>query len=1119
MSAGLTWLDAFSCEAAFAVLLNVSVKATFLLLFAMLANTLLRREAAALRHRVWCLAFCGLLVVPVLMMLLPSWRMPILPTGLLSVSQSDASASERTASSVADSGSDLAASLGMSGPAQREPQSRLDAKAIPVQHTSQLAQQPSGAEASKVVEKLGAEPLLPGQDVAGPFDVGERFAASPRWAAALMLLWFAGACVTAWPLAMSLLRNRALHLAAQSAEDEAGFEWVQSLSKSLGLRRRVRLLETSRGIAPMTWGFLRPIVLLPIAWREWSRQRCEFVLLHELAHVKRCDVAFQIIARFCCALYWFHPLGWYALRRLRIERELACDDCVLMIGARPSDYARELLDIACLYQSVALPTAVAMAQTTNLEQRILALLDRARPHCPLNHTATRLVLLAATLLITGVTVVRPSERELRANEERKAATEAVRGSTNRPSSSQVKEPPTKLTAEDDPTFHFRGRVLNPDGKPVSGAKLFFVYWIHGSRLYREVKPQAVANADGWFDFTAKRNDVVANAESAYARTFLFPLVAIADGYGFAEQSSAVFETTGQVVARLPPLQREFYNQNYRKAEPVLRLVKDDFPIQGRVVTTEGRPVSDVRVRIDRLWYNKEGNLDSWEAASHEEKADFYSLREHTPEVINGPQLQSIIPQVLTDADGRFSLRGVGHERVAQLLISGPGVETALVKTRTRSGETIQVPNSWQNRHERDNLETYFPAQFTHVAASSIPIVGRITDAETGEAIPGVTVSDGQSGTFFRRGKPWISASTGEDGRYRLEGLPIGREETIFVLPPHDTAYLPAGLDVRTTLREAEVVHDFALRRGVWIRGKAIDDRTGEPLSGRVQYYVDRSNPHIKEYSAYARGSATHERRTGADGRFEIPVLPGRGIVTFMPDDHSNYRRGAGADGITIPSKGSNREIFDVGPGMLVASNEAVLQEVTTTIGSAPLEIVLKAVPGLQVVGKLFDPTGKQLTEGRVQVVGNTFHFLHYNETDHLFHVQSYFPDEGCDVFFFHVERNLAGHLHLAGKPKSDLAVTLRPAGSLCGRLVDDDGAPLAHVRLRGQGIPTQDYGDTDLRVATDGDGRFLIRGLIPGRKYTVEALGDGVFGPVFIDEGVDSAKTKDVGDVTVQTPE
>ncbi|MCA9181995.1 MAG: M56 family metallopeptidase, partial [Planctomycetales bacterium] len=149
-----------------------------------------------------------------------------------------------------------------------------------------------------------------------------------------------------------------------------------------------------------------PVVVLPALWREWLEESRRLVLLHELAHVKRLDVVHQTVARLACGLFWFHPLVWYALRRLRIERELACDDCVLMAGEQPSKYAQQLLDIARRYRTLALPPAVAMAQRSGLEQRIAALLDRARSHLPVGRRAARVILIGSVAAAALLAIIR-----------------------------------------------------------------------------------------------------------------------------------------------------------------------------------------------------------------------------------------------------------------------------------------------------------------------------------------------------------------------------------------------------------------------------------------------------------------------------------------------------------------------------------------------------------------------------------------------------------------------------------------------------------------------------------------------------------------------------------------
>ena len=118
------------------------------------------------------------------------------------------------------------------------------------------------------------------------------------------------------------------------------------MRRTLGIGRNVRALESSRATVPMTWGTLRPVVLLPEEARHWPAARLHAVMLHELVHVRRCDLLAQMAAQAACCLYWFHPLVWLAARQLRKEREGACDDAVLSGGVSAPDYAGHLLEVA-----------------------------------------------------------------------------------------------------------------------------------------------------------------------------------------------------------------------------------------------------------------------------------------------------------------------------------------------------------------------------------------------------------------------------------------------------------------------------------------------------------------------------------------------------------------------------------------------------------------------------------------------------------------------------------------------------------------------------------------------------------------------------------------------------
>lgn len=129
----------------------------------------------------------------------------------------------------------------------------------------------------------------------------------------------------------------------------------------------------SRGVpGPLVGGIFRPHIVLPEDSAQWSPARYRAVLAHELAHIRRRDPAILLLSQIASAVYWFHPLCWFAAARLRMESERACDDAALRIGFRPSGYAGELLDLARLFNP---QPAIPMATTSHLESRVKSILD------------------------------------------------------------------------------------------------------------------------------------------------------------------------------------------------------------------------------------------------------------------------------------------------------------------------------------------------------------------------------------------------------------------------------------------------------------------------------------------------------------------------------------------------------------------------------------------------------------------------------------------------------------------------------------------------------------------------------------------------------------------------
>lgn len=168
---------------------------------------------------------------------------------------------------------------------------------------------------------------------------------------------------------------------------ESDYAAMDALRMAFGIMRRIRLLESaSKTMMPMTWGVLRPRIVVPSNAREWDAERRRIVFSHELAHVVRNDWILQFCAEALRACFWFHPLAWIAARRMRQESERACDDAVLNSGITASEYAGQLLALA---QTLKAPNwrfslALAIARPSNLERRFAAMLSSSISRKPLS---------------------------------------------------------------------------------------------------------------------------------------------------------------------------------------------------------------------------------------------------------------------------------------------------------------------------------------------------------------------------------------------------------------------------------------------------------------------------------------------------------------------------------------------------------------------------------------------------------------------------------------------------------------------------------------------------------------------------------------------------------------
>lgn len=319
--------------AAFAlpVLVDSALKGALLMAVILLAILLLRRSSAALRHLVMAAAMLGLLLLPVLSLTLPSWR--VLPAW--------------AQTKIIEPAAEIA----------RPELSRM-------RFASDFADAPAGL----VVAALPATP---------PAAAAAATTRENSWVTLAVWVWLLGGVLLALRLALSQYALWRLGHRARPCADAGPLAVLQDLRRGLQIRREVELLVHPDRAMPMTWGIFKTRLLLPAESCDWSAGRLRAVLLHELAHVKRRDCLTQLLVQSTCAVHWFNPLVWVAARKIAAERERACDDLVLNSGVRASDYAEHLLRITTGYedQPVVAAAALAMARKSRLEGRLTSILS------------------------------------------------------------------------------------------------------------------------------------------------------------------------------------------------------------------------------------------------------------------------------------------------------------------------------------------------------------------------------------------------------------------------------------------------------------------------------------------------------------------------------------------------------------------------------------------------------------------------------------------------------------------------------------------------------------------------------------------------------------------------
>ena len=285
------------------LLAEYSIKTTAVLSLALALAFLLRRQSAALRHFVLSVFLVGLVLIPLAPSLHWGWETRLLPS--------------RVPVEGAAPALEMAAGRGM----MIQP-AVSDMAGAPF--PTVMADQTPGSQAAT---GRASSPLPPRR----------------RPGNLLPKIWAAGLIVLLLRLALGLAGALRLSREARPLDDSVWRRLVSRFLSTVALKRRVRLKSHKKIVVPLTWGVIRPVILMPDDSRDWDEDRRSSALFHELSHVKRIDFAVMLLVRLSLAAFWFNPLIWVVFGLLKRDQEKACDELVLKAGIKPSTYAACLL--------------------------------------------------------------------------------------------------------------------------------------------------------------------------------------------------------------------------------------------------------------------------------------------------------------------------------------------------------------------------------------------------------------------------------------------------------------------------------------------------------------------------------------------------------------------------------------------------------------------------------------------------------------------------------------------------------------------------------------------------------------------------------------------------------
>lgn len=1083
------------------IAIDVSVKSCLLAAVAFLLLKVLKVRNSGVSHRVWAGVLCGMLALPVLSRIVPAIPLPFrVDTVWLHSLRAERSIVSRELQPPAETSNlqpEFVAAQGQMHAVESGDSLSTDS---PLWLNGESSPLPIPLKAGpSAASALNSSPANTPAITAMP-PLSDAAPVLPSWAFVFRWLPLSAAIVWIFGTLVMLLRLLLGLLAANGIVRRASRAVVD-----VDLLKNVK--ESPEISVPVTVGLFCPCVLLPQGWRDWSAGKLEAVMTHERTHVDRRDFLFAVLAEVNRCFYWFHPLSWWLKKRLSDLAEEACDDAAIGLTGDPAGYARHLLEVAAsLSRSegrVCRP-GLSMARKSNVEGRITTILDLTRPLSErLSWKAATIIAAAMLPVITVAAALRPTlpvdAVEVTGDEKRNSITQ--QGEAKDIGDSRIAV-----------SVDLKGKVPSHSG---SVAKVEQTPATRGTQAV--VKNQEDLEISG--TVTVARHgfenqlpagltvDVfrVSRTSDRRPRTskLLKSVPVDSNGSFSATVVAAKLPTSKQwnidwLTIQVQAPQHGFVAVpvHHRKEASSVRLqLPARQPVMGRILDLEGKPVAGAKLRIQEIIGYESASMDAWLKFSEGKP------REPNPdEMLNVvsafdvpetgvPKLKAVdfqfaiesLPEFETDANGRFSLAGIGHDQMLSVVVAGPRIAKTQFSVIARSLQDGRG-KALSSVHLGGRL--HYGAKFDFIAAPSSPVTGVVRDIETKVPLAGIAVEviTIAGSSMARWG--WLSATTDTEGRYELRGLPTspGNKRTAnrIVVKPIGKPYLNTEFVVPSSSTLQPIEFNPELRRAILAEGRLLDVKTDQSVRGYVYYTPFIGNAANKDYPQYSDQSwgfitKGEGYQVDVNGRFHIPVIPGRGLLVTRVYPNV-YRAGYGVEQIE-EFRNTGASLSRVTSDLVSPASVNSLKVINVPTDSDVLSVDLFVDPGGSAEIQFVDASGHPLPElwvDGLQAIPNQTSYI----TDSKALVTGLNPGERRAIHIRDTRSRSEWKLSattIVAAGVSAATVRVLPAVRVTGTLVDKQRQPLKNRVVSAIRTGPMRHDRVAEPVATGDDGRFELK--------------------------------------------